>query len=113
LAIQVLDAVFPFFLVEMKDNLGVGLGGELVSLSEEIFSQFEVVKDLAIEGDPERGILVAHRLVAASEINNTEPGVRQTNAVLQMESYIVRAAVRKHPHHPVEGFPSDRRPIQI
>jgi hypothetical protein len=108
-----LEAVLSFFLVEMKDNLGIGLGGELVSPTEEIFSQFEVVKDLAIEGDPERGILVAHRLVAASEVNDTEPGVRETNATLHMESGIVRAAVRKHTHHPVEGFPSDWRPIKI
>jgi hypothetical protein len=65
-----LDAVLSLFFVKVKDNLRIGASEELMSLAEELFPEFEVVKDLTVEGDPQRGVLVAHRLVTAGQIDD-------------------------------------------
>jgi len=54
----------------MKNDLGVGTRGELMSLAEQLFPEFHEVEDLAVEGDPECGVFVGHGLVAAGEIDD-------------------------------------------
>ena len=51
--------------------------------------------------------------MAAGEIDDAQPGVRQTNAMLHVKSGIVWPTVRKHPDHPPKGFRSDGRSIEI
>jgi hypothetical protein len=84
-----------------------------MSLTEQLFPEFQVVEDLAVEGDPQRRVLVAHGLLAAGEVNDAEPGMRQTHAVLRVKSGIVRPAMSQHPNHPLEGIRSDGRSIEI
>jgi len=86
LAIEVLDAILPFFFIEVKYDLGIGACGKGVSLSQEIFFEFEVIEDLAVKSDPERGVLVAHRLMAAREIKDAETGMRESYAILDVNS---------------------------
>ena len=47
------------------------------------------------------------------EIDDAEPGMGKTSAVLRVKSGIVRPAVRKHADHPLEGFRSDGHSIEI
>ncbi len=97
----------------MKDDLGIGVGDELVSPAEEFFSEFDVVEDLAVEGDPERGVLVGHWLVATNEIDDAEASVRQTHAILGINPGIVGTPMRQHPDDPPQRFRSYRRSIKI
>ena len=113
LSVHVSDAVLSFFLVKVEDYLGIRAGGEPMSLTEQLFPEFQVVEDLAVEGDPQRRVLVAHGLLAAGEVNDAEPGMRQTHAVLSVKSGIVRPAMSQHPNHPLEGIRSDGRSIEI
>jgi len=113
LSVQVLDAVFSFFLIKVEDDLGIGARGELMSPTEQLLPEFQVVEDLAIERNPQGTVLVGHGLVAAGEIDDAEAGVRQTYAILRMKSSIVRSAMRQHPDHPPKGFGSDGSPIKI
>src|ERR1700687_1242579 len=97
----------------MKNDLGIRARGEPMPLTEQLFPKFQVVEDLTVEGYQQRRVLVAHGLLAAGEIDDAEPGVRQTHAVFRMKSGIVRPAMSQHPDHPLEGFRSDDRPIEI
>src|ERR1700686_2814831 len=89
LSIQVLDAVFSFFLVEMENNLCIRRRGEPVSLTKQLLPEFQIVEYLAVERDPQRTILVAHGLLAACKIDDAQPGMRQTYAVIRVKSGIV------------------------
>jgi len=51
--------------------------------------------------------------VAAGEINDAEPGVRQADTLLGVKPGIVRPAMRKHPDHALKGFRRDGRSIDI
>src|SRR5579859_7874236 len=97
----------------MEYDLGIRAGGKPMSLAAQLFPEFQVVEDFPVERDPERRVLVAHGLLAAGKIDDAEPGVRQPHTVLAVKSSIVRAAMRKHPDHPLKGFRSDGRSIYI
>src|SRR3984893_14507799 len=97
----------------MKNDLGIRAGGEPMSLSEQLFPEFEVVEDLAVEGDPERRVLVAHGLLATGKVDDAKPGVRQPHAVFRVKSGIVGPAMSQHADHPLQGFRSDGGSIEI
>jgi hypothetical protein len=42
--------------------------------------------------------------MAASKINNAETGVRETYAILSVESGVVRTTVGEHPYHAPKGI---------
>jgi hypothetical protein len=58
----------------MREHLGVGVPAELVTGLEQPLPQCRVVVDLAIEGRPDRAILVRARLPAILEVDDAEPG---------------------------------------
>src|SRR6266446_614341 len=113
LAVHVSDAVFSLFLVKVKNDLSVREGGKAMSLIDQLLLEFEVVEDFAVERDPQRTVLVAHRLLAAREIDDAKPGMRETHAILGVKSSIVRPAMSQHPDHPAQGFRGDGRSIKI
>jgi hypothetical protein len=82
-------------------------------LAAELFPEFHVVEDLAVESDPQRRVLVTHGLLATGQIDDAEPGVCQTHVVLHVKSGTVRPAMSQHPDHSSEGFRSDGRFIEI
>ncbi len=63
-AAQLLDAVLTALLVEMNDDLGVGLRLENVALAAKRAPQFLIVINLAVEDDPDASVLIGKRLVA-------------------------------------------------
>ena len=57
-SIQALDAISPFFLIEMNDDLRVGVRFELVALALQLGSKFRKVVDFAVVGYPHGTIFV-------------------------------------------------------
>ena len=98
-AVELRHAIGAALLVEVDDDLGVGAGLEGVSAGDEIGAQLEVVEDLAVEGDPDGAVLVAHRLAAAVDVDDAEARVRQADVAVDVESVAVRPAMRDRPDH--------------
>ena len=61
----------------MKNHLGIRARAESVAFARQLRAQFDVVENLAVERDPDRAVLVRHRLLAAGEVDNAQPRVRQ------------------------------------
>jgi len=59
-----MQEVRPLLLVEVQQRLGVGARPVTVSFGFQFPAQDCMVVDLAVVGDPDRPVLVAHRLVA-------------------------------------------------
>ena len=83
-AVERLDAIGPPLLVEVDDDLGVGRRLEDVAAGDQLGAQLDVVEDLAVEGDPDGAVLVAHRLLAAVEIDDAEARVRETDVAVDV-----------------------------
>ena len=69
-----------------------------------------VIVDFAVVDDPNRPVLVGHRLPAAEHVHDREPAHPQAHRSLDPEALAVRPAVAQHVPHPretrlVHGFP--------
>src|SRR4030095_16055240 len=76
-AVQAVDHALAFLLVEMEDGLGVAAGAVAVAARFESRPERGVVVDLAVEDDPDRAVLVAHRLPAAAAGGEGAGGVEE------------------------------------
>src|SRR5947209_3829198 len=99
---ELLDALLAPLLVSVYDDLGVGVRHELVPFAPQLLLQFEVVVHLAVVGDPQRPVLVRHRLVAALRVNDGEPAVAEGHVVAPQEPDPVRPAVGDGRGHPLD-----------
>src|SRR6266699_3828278 len=94
-----LDAVFPVFLIQMKDGFSIAVSAVGVSTGDQWFAQRLVVVDFAIEDHPERAVLVAHGLVAGGEIHDAEPAHADADAILRIDPLVVRPAMGHNVTH--------------
>ena len=94
-AVERLDAIGTPLLVEMDDDLGVGRRLEHVAAGDQLGAQLDVVEDLAVEGDPNGAVLVAHRLPAAVEIDDAEARVGEADVAVDESAVAVRTAMRQ------------------
>jgi hypothetical protein len=67
--------------------------------------QVRVVEDLAVIGDPQTAVLVRHRLLARSQIHDTEPPMAERSPVVLIEAGIVGPAVADNVRHPLDQGP--------
>ena len=73
-AVEVGQEIEPAVLVEMDDDLGVGMiGGEAVAGALELLAQLDVIVDLAVEDDGDGLVLVEDRLLAGGDVDDGEP----------------------------------------
>jgi hypothetical protein len=72
----------------------------------EIFAQFDVVEDLAIERDRQRAVFHRHWLVAAIDIDNAESGMRQANIVFSNDRGSIGPAVAQCADHSIQHVTS-------
>jgi hypothetical protein len=63
LALQVLEDAFAVFLVEVDDDLGVGVRAEDVALGLELRLALRIIEQLAVVDDGDGAILVEDRLM--------------------------------------------------
>jgi hypothetical protein len=98
-AAQILKTVDSVFFVKVEDGLGVGVGAELASFTNQATPQFLVVVDLTVEDDPDRAIRIAHRLLAAVQIDDAQTPMTQRDVTTQENPFVVRPAVSQAPSH--------------
>ena len=70
LAVEPLDHPLPPVFVAVDEHLGVRPRRENVPGGEQLLAQLEVVEDLAVLDDPDGGVLVVDRLVAALHVDD-------------------------------------------
>src|SRR5205823_3239941 len=75
LAVQVVDGGGAFLLEEMEKDFRIGLCVKAMTLLYEILTKFDVIEDFTIERDPQRPIVVRHRLMAAGDVDDAQSGV--------------------------------------
>src|SRR6266545_2209815 len=94
--IQASETVVPPLLVSLEHHFGVALGAEGMSKGVELLTNLSVVVDLAVVGNPERPVVVAHGLVTGRrEVDYCETAVAEAAASLVEpgKPSIVRTAV--------------------
>ena len=69
-AAEVSDAVGTVLLVKVDDGLGVAMRAEAMAAGFEVRPQLAVVVDFAVEGNPDRLVLVRQRLSPGGEVDN-------------------------------------------
>ena len=83
----------------MQQHLGIGVRPEPVAARLQARPQLHVVKDLAVEDDPERSILVAERLLAVAQIQDGKPCTAQPDTLIKQDAELIRPAVPDQGQH--------------
>jgi hypothetical protein len=87
----------------MDDDFRVRLRAEDMALGQESFAQFLKVIDLAVEYDPDRFILIRHRLRAGVQINDGQAEMSQTDIAIQMDALSIGTTVTHGVEHGLDG----------
>src|SRR5260370_25014722 len=77
----------------MHQRFGIAVGSEVVTLANQIGSQFLVVVNLAIEYYPDSSVFVRNWLVAGGQIDDAEPPHADAAAAIEIKPFILWAAV--------------------
>ena len=83
----------------MEQDLCVAVGLETVSEGFELTPQFNVIKDLSVEHDPQRSVFVRHRLLPVGCIHDAQPGVTEAGVRVEIESKLIGASMAEHSQH--------------
>ena len=98
-AVELRDGSIALLLVEVQDHLAVALALEAVAALEAAPQLAEVV-DLAVEDEPQRAVLVRHRLArGVGEVDDREPPMAEPDRAFEVNALAVRPAVRERPGH--------------
>src|SRR5579883_522622 len=65
-------------------------------------SQFDVVKDLPIKGNPQRGIVKLHGLLPTGQVQDAQARVPQRRSTVDMQSLLIGSAVNQRLHHALQ-----------
>ncbi len=90
---------FAQVFIEVGPGLGVAPGLEPVPAREQFLAQFGILKQLAVERDPDRLILIADRLPAAGQVNDRQPPSSERHPRLDVDLLVVGPSVRNGPRH--------------
>ncbi len=107
--VEPVQAVSPPLLVGVQDDTGIGRGDEPVTGSPEVFTEFGGVVDPTIKDDPERSILVCHRLPA---IADREASMRKPDGTGEAGTLTIRAAMTEALPHGSEEVCIRLPPVQ-
>src|SRR5262245_24867348 len=88
----------------MDQHLGIGMGGEPVATGDQVPAYFLEIIDLAIEYNPDRSVFIADGLVPGIKIDNREPAHTERDMPAEIETVIVRAAMRDLCGHRPRGI---------
>ena len=98
-AAKQMQALGTVLLESVQDGFGVGARLIAVAGLFECRTERGVIVDLAVKGDPQRAGLVAHRLVAALNVNDAEPPLGQVSLGVLIEPEVVWAAMANRVGH--------------
>ena len=107
------NTALPALLVEVHDHLSVRLRTERMPTGAQLISKLDVVVDLAVEGDPDRPVLVRDRLAAAIQVDDREPADRHPERAARIESPLIWTAVEHRVRHPVQQIPVDGGAVEV
>src|SRR5215470_6000041 len=102
-ATQMLNAVFPVFLVEVDYGFGVALRTVRVPASKQLFAQGAMVVDFSVKNYPQCPVFIAERLMAGCEVDDAEPAHPDAHPALRVNAIVIGAAVG----HDVAHTPQD------
>src|SRR6266704_1080710 len=101
------DTGVTIFFVKMQNSFGIAVCCISVTAFFQHSAEFEMVVDFSVEDNPDCPVLVGHRLVSTSHVNNTEtPEAHRDWAVVQLAS-IVGSTVMKDSRHGFQILPSN------
>ena len=102
---QLLHACRPVLFVEVKNDLCVGIGLKLMSLTFQIGPQFEEVIDLTIKDDPDSAVFVAHGIAAAfRQVDYGQATMAQAHISADKRPTIVWTAMSHRVGHALYGL---------
>ena len=87
LAAQLLEDALAVLLVEVHDDLGVGVGAEDVALGLQLRLALGIVEQLAVVDDGDGAILVEDRLLAVAETDDGEAAIGEPEAGADRENH--------------------------
>src|SRR4051794_30771472 len=90
---QAVHAVVAVVLVQMHDDLRVGVSREPMAARLQLVAQLHVVVDLSVEDDDDRAVFVGDRLIARLQIDDREPLDAKADALLYERALGVRSAM--------------------
>src|SRR5262249_1617244 len=100
--VQVVDEFQIELFVETKYDLRVAVSLKATAARFEQLARFEEVVNFAVENDPDRAVVVGHRLVAAGAVDDAEPAHGDDGVGLGMNAALVGTAVDQHGVHAVD-----------
>src|SRR6266542_4594825 len=96
---QMIDARLAERLVGAKQHLAVAACPEAVAPALQERSQLAEVVDLPVEDEPDRLVLVRHRLAAADRVDDRQAGHPEPETGLDVEALSIGAAVLEQRQH--------------
>lgn len=93
LAIDLIQAGRTKFLVQMENDLRVGIGGENVPFLDQARFQLRIIERLPVIDNPQSPVLVTNGLGTTVQTNDTEPGMGQTDTRIDIDTGFIRPAV--------------------
>ncbi len=105
LALEMLEQILAMLLVEVHDQLRVGVAAEHVALGSELCLQLGIIEQLAIGDHADAAGLVEDRLLAVGDADNGEPPVAHADAGSHEIANAVRAAMLERRRHAADQSP--------
>src|ERR1700680_4937565 len=84
-ATEACEAPRAIFFVAVQDRFGVGVRCITMTGALQLRAQSGMVEDFAVVDDPQRGILIGHRLPAGREVDDTQPAMAKKDAIITIE----------------------------
>ena len=110
--VEPVEAFLAELLVEVEQDFRIRAGDQPVTRASELLSQLDVVVDLPVEDDPQRAVVVGHRLVTRRcRVEYREATNAEADITLEIQPSVVGPAVRQAITHPLEQRRRDRRAV--
>ncbi len=100
--VQPPDEIDPVFLVKMHQTFRVGHGLVAMPFGLELRPDLQLVVQLSVVRDPDRAVLVGHRLGAAGQVDDRQPTMPQGRRTGAVESIAIGPAMRQRGRHPLD-----------
>ena len=92
-AAEAANAFIAILLVGVENGFGVAAAVITMPGALQFGPQIGMIEDFAVVGDPQRAVLVGHRLGAGRQVNDAQAAVAESHAIVFVEAVTVRAAV--------------------
>ena len=109
LPVEAAEAFFAPFFVRVNNHLGIGSSPETVPFILQLRSQFYIIKNLPVEGNPDIPVFVGKGLRTCGEIDNRQPGLGQNASIVEVGPEFVRAAMSNDIYHAAQQLSIGRR----